>query len=249
MKKIIITTALSVLLFLAAVAAGLNVIFSVSEVQVTFTAHSEQSREDAAALQTELNAFVGESSISLELTEVEEIVKKYPYFRVLSLEKKYPQTIQLAVEEREERYAIAKEGGFTLYDKEGVLLGEVSENKNRIDGAENIVMTGVEAGTPRFEEAVKICAAMEGQLGDIRMSVREISLTTAAVSDRSNDYFTVVMREGFRVQIYDTADRGEEKATLAAQFYLAETQAEQIITGEAVVFADEAGNLQCHYRT
>ena len=80
MKKAVIMTSVAFLLLLAVVAAGLNVIFTVSYIEASFSTFSVQGAEDARALKKELDGFVGDSMTFLDLGDVEETVKKYPAF-------------------------------------------------------------------------------------------------------------------------------------------------------------------------
>ena len=54
-KRIIAVSICSLLLLLAAIAAGLNAIFSVTSVKVNFSVFSEEARKEAKSLQEELD--------------------------------------------------------------------------------------------------------------------------------------------------------------------------------------------------
>ena len=104
--KFVLATAVAVILLAAAAAAGLNAVFSVTAVRVEVTAFSSAAKQDALALQEDVNAFVGASTVFLDTEEVRAAAERYPYFCVEAVEKQYPQPVVLTVREREERFAV-----------------------------------------------------------------------------------------------------------------------------------------------
>ena len=137
MKKALIMTSVAFVLLLAVVAAGLNVIFTVSYIEASFSTFSAQGEEEAKTLKAELDGFVGDSMTFLNLGDVEETVKKYPSFRVESVKKKFPKTVQVVVKERRELFAYGTEAGYMMIDAEGNYLRLSEENVSRT-GGENI---------------------------------------------------------------------------------------------------------------
>ncbi len=246
-KHVVLSIVLSLVLLLAAVAAGLNAIFSVYTVQVDFTVHSAKTKEESLALQEELNELVGKSTVFLDLQEVEDTVKKYPYFRIEKLEKDYPQTIVLALAEREERFAVAVSDGYQVYDSAGDLLATQAENSNRYDGGANILLYGFEQQEERFQEAVALCGAMSEEMTDLRMNVRSVTLSRPVPNDRSADSFVFTMSEGVIVELLDPSAMGVEKAKRVARFYLDETDTEMRITGKITVLQADSGEIICRY--
>jgi len=234
-KKVAIVTAVVAVLLLAALAAGLNAIFSVVSVKVDFTLFSEVAREDAVKLQGELDKeFVGDSTVFLDLGEVKAIAEKYPAFKVESVEKDYPRTVLMSVTEREEMFAVEKEeGGFKIYDREGVYLCDRETNENRADKAENIRLSGFTGAEDRLTEAFRILKALDDSLKDLRMNLAAVTLHSPS-THAEDDYFVMSFREGVTCTFSGLSDRGEEKALAAVEKYLT-LEDEDKMFGEIIV--------------
>lgn len=244
--KFVLATAVAVILLAAAAAAGLNAVFSVTAVRVEVTAFSSAAKQDALALQEDVNAFVGASTVFLDTEEVRAAAERYPYFCVEAVEKQYPQTVVLTVREREERFAVPAEGGYRIYDAEGFLLGTRTENASRIDGAPDILLNGLTAEDEQFSYALDVAAAIDGAIGDVRMNLASIALN-APTSDRADDYFLLRMSEGVEVCLYEPSDAAAEKAALAMEKY-ASLFDEDRMFGRIVVLRDaSSGELTATY--
>ncbi len=222
-KKVIIISILSALIFIAAVLAGLNAIFTVNAVKVEFSVYSDAARQDALSLQEELDGFIGKSSVMLDLNEVEQTVEKYPYFQLNGIEKALPQEIKLQIEERRELCALQTEEGFRVYDAEGNFLVARAENANRVDGAPNILFE-CEEGSEEFSLMLAVCNAMEGALPDVRMSV--VSLKT--VENAGVTKLHIQMREGVKIVLFTPFEDTQNKTLLAVEEYLALSDIERM---------------------
>ncbi len=218
-KKVVLAVTLSVVVLLAAIAAGINAVFSVTSVKVQFQAFSSRTKEEVAVVQAELDGFVGRSLIALDLAEVSAVVAKYPYFEVTAIEKQFPQTVALSLKEKEELFAVKVEGGYSLYDGAGSFLRTSEKNSSRADGAELILLEGMEAGSERFALAVSICSQMQKHLPDLRMNLVSVAYV-APSANPADDYLSFVMREGAVMELHNPAHKGEVKAQLAIAKYL-----------------------------
>lgn len=245
-KKIALVAVCSVFLLLAAVAAGLNAVFSVTSVKLDYSVFSQASRAEAHLLQEDLNKYVGKSTVFLSLEEVEKTVEKYPYFKLVAIEKSYPQTVTVEVTEREEAFSLVQGDAYLACDREGNALGERSENKNRADGAANILLDGMEYGDKYFNLAVFLCDQMEERLNSLRMNVAQISLKTPS-SNQEDDYFRIAMREGVCVTISNPSNKTEEKVSAVLDKYSLLFDEDKMF-GDIRVFEDvQTGNINVLY--
>ena len=228
-KRIIAVSICSLLLLLAAIAAGLNAIFSVTSVKVNFSVFSEEARKEAKSLQEELDSFVGASTTFLNLDDVKQTVAKYPSFRLESAEKDFPQTVVLSVTERRETFALKREDGkYDIYDSEGAYLGVKEKNVNRADGAENILLegfsltaeTGKIAQGDRFAELLLAVSAFEAQTGSARMNIKSVAFVRPLETDVRTESFELQTREGVTVILHNPSVKAGEKAEKAAQKYI-----------------------------
>ncbi len=224
-KKVILTSIVAFVLLAAAIAAGLNAVFTVTHVRAEFVTVSEEGRADAAELREKLDAFIGKSTTFLNTEEVREVVESYPCFKLKQIEKQYPTTIYLSVTERKEAYVLAqKNGKYAVFDEEGKYLYEKTTTQNRASG-ENIVLNGFllsnqngALGGTYAKEIKSVFSAFCERLGEVRANVISISLVSPT-SNRVNDFFRVRMREGVVIDLSNPQLKTAEKALLALDRY------------------------------
>ncbi len=237
-KRVAIFSVVAVLLLAAAVAAGLNAVFTVSSVVLEADCFSEAARADAAALQTDLDAFRGRSTTLLDLAEVRATAERYPYLRVEEIGKEYPQTVSLRVSERRETFAAGRsDGRYDLFDDRGAYLGVSETNANRADGARNILIDGFDgfgyAAEPSSEgNGLAALLAVAARFGDdvcgARTNLLSVSLRIPLRDDPRTEYLEIVTAEGACYRIVNPSYRCEEKAEIAARHYFGLSDGERV---------------------
>ncbi len=252
--RVILTTVAALLLLGAAIGAGLNAVFTVTNVSAQFTTCSEQGDADAAVLKQKLDAFVGKSTTFLDLDDVRAVVAEYPHFRVEEAKKEMPSTVRLTVSERKETFALPRsDGKFDILDEEGLFITTSEENVNRAKG-ENILLTGdfrlsvSEDGTVSgkyYPEFLTVISAFADALKEVRANVVSVALDSPT-SDGLNDSFVCVMREGVVVIIRDPLRQAAEKADMVIARYLS-LKDEERIYGYLSVTELDGGELRCDY--
>lgn len=235
-KRAIIATIVSFVLLIAVVAAGIAAVFTVTMVDSAFSVYSEAGREDAIEIRKRLDKFVGKSAVALKLDDLERIVTEYDGFRVESVEKKYPSTVKISIKERKETFAAISAGGFSVYDEQGCYLYEKTENINRIDGGNNVLLVGFAfQAQPReklqgeyAEEFFSTVEVLE-QLGEYRSNFLKFELFKAGSSaNRTNDFFYLYTREGVVIKIKNPAGHTADKVSKALQRYLELSDRERV---------------------
>lgn len=221
--RVILTTVISFILLAAAIGAGLNAVFTVTLVDSEFSVYSEAGREDAAKLKAELDEFVGDSTTFLDVADVKAKINQYPCFRVVSVEKKFPKTVKVQIEERKEFYAIPKdENIYAVLDEEGVYLYD-GPNTNRLGGS-NIVLEGFTgdlvlgervSGT-YYDRALEMFAEFSQLLPGVRANVVSLRLVSAGGQNTPEHMlFVVTMREGVQIAIRNPSEGIAVKARAA----------------------------------
>lgn len=237
MKKALVMTLVAFSLLLAVVAAGLNVIFTVSYVETTFSAYSVQGEEEAKGLKKELDGFVGKSMTFLNLADVKKVVEKYPSIRLESAKKKFPKTVEVVVKERKELFAYEYEAAegeegvkktkYAVIDTDGICSRISDDNVSRT-GGENILLQG-------FALTVQVGSRAEGEyldalllaftgfneyLADSCANVKAITLNRDGNEDNPlTNYFKIEMREGVVIEMYNPDSRADEMAKRAMELY------------------------------
>ncbi len=226
MKKALIMTSVAFLLLLAVIAAGLNVIFTVSYVEASFSTFSVQGEEDAKSLKKELDGFLGDSMTFLDLGDVEATVKKYPSFRVESLHKKFPKTVEVVVKERRELFAYETETGFSMIDTEGNCVRVAEENVSRT-GGENILLknfrltvsVGSHTEGDYFDALMNAFTGFGYYLNDARANIREVVRYSGNENNPLTHRFVVSMQEGVVIEMSNPLSNAEAKAKKAMEVY------------------------------
>ena len=228
MKKALILTSVAFVLLLAVVAAGLNVIFTITYIEASFSTFSAQGEEDAYSLKAELDEFVGDSMTFLKLGSVKAKVEKYPCFRVESVTKKFPKTVQICVSERRELFAYqTQEGKYAMIDTEGVCIRMSEQNVSRT-GGENILLKNFELETEvgskikgtYLDALFDAFSGFEDCMTDARANVREVTLAyNGGAGSLEFNVFNIEMQEGVIVEMYDPLTRAAEKAKVAMEKY------------------------------
>ena len=228
MKKTLIMTSIALVLLLAVVAAGLNVIFTVSYIEASFSTFSDEGEAEAQALKGELDAFVGKSLTFLKLNEVEKTVEKHPSFRVESVKKKFPKTVEISIQERRELFAYQmNDGQFAMIDSEGMCVRLSDDNISRT-GGENVLLknftlpltVGQKVDEKYFDALLIAFAGFEETIADVRANVREVILKISGNADNPlTNLFEIEMQEGVIVEMINPLSRAREKAQKVMEIY------------------------------
>lgn len=252
-KRLIITTVVAFVLLAAAIAAGLNAIFTVTHVRAEFTTCSEAGEAEAVELREKLDAYIGKSSTFLNLNDVRKTVESYPCFRLECIEKQYPTTIRLMITERKETFACAREeGGYAIFDEEGRYLYDSETNVNRVAG-ENILLDGFSLDADNMllvgdyvEQLLSVAATFRDTLTEIRANVISVTLKKQT-SDARSDFFRIQMQEGVVIDLVNPSVRAEDKADVALQTYMKLSDEARTFGFITVVDRTETGELFSDY--
>ncbi len=252
--RVILSTLAALLLLGAAIAAGLNAVFTVTYVRADFSTFSEDGNRDAAELKQKLDAFVGKSTTFLDLDEVAETVKEYPHFTVSSLKKGFPSTVEISILEREEVYAYAAaDGSYTFLDGEGKHLTDGNASIKNRAGGENILLenfslqisqTG-EAEGEYFSELLSVMGSFAKTFSELRANIVSVSLGLGT-ADRENVIFRIGMKEGVTLVLVNPSSLPEEKAALAIARYAALSD-EKRLYGLITVYETADGMIGSDY--
>jgi len=247
---------LSGIFFLSAAVLGVTSVYRVDTVTVEALVVSEEAREEAEELQNLLSqAYVKNSIFSVNDKEAKKIVSEFPYFRMVSFKKSYPNRIVIELTEDAEVFAVPMENSDNYYilGVDGMVLGIRDSYINRLDNEENILVTGLTANGARGEvlkgdalisPLVNFSQKFSQLLGGIRrnvVSVEVIRLTTST----EESIFRITMREGVKIYIGAPMSLTEAKAQAAYEKYIS-LSAEQRMSGRISIL-DREGELIVNY--
>ena len=253
-KKNLLVIVLSVLVFLSALLLGVSSVYRVDSVFVYANTISEDAKKEADELQKILtNEYKEKNSLFADDEIAKTVVARFPYFRLTSFEKGYPNRLIVRVQEDEEVYAIpcdASAQNYYILNAEGTVLSIRDDYNNRSDktGEEmNLLIKGVsvtgEKGKPiegdeKLSCVFFVCQKASTMLNGIRSNFTEVELSGAS----SNETFTIALttREGVKIYIRKPFTSTETKIELAINTYMGMTD-EQRTKGMLTIFDGEDG--------
>lgn len=241
--KNILIILLTVLVLLSAAVLGVSTVYRINEVSVVASTISEAAKAEAEELRLRLmEAYDKQSSFSVTSSEAEAVIEEFPYFRIQSFEKKYPNRIVVKVSEDAEVYALPKENGeYYILGEDGTVLSIRENPANRSDGAENVLLlvdpaltvTGVKGELLQGDEFVsclfEFCKEMSRStaLNGIRRNVLSVAVVRMA-SLQSETMLKLTMREGVKIYVHNPLSMTREKAELAVNEYMGLTPAKRL---------------------
>lgn len=243
-----VTVLIITVVFLAAFAIGIGVIFSVKNVNVTllsyeYAENSEEAKQEISSIKEGVLSVCRGNVISFVKEDeiVESIDEKY---FVESVEKIYPCTINITVKQRNEVYVISKGDEFAVYDADGNYLKDAETNQNSLDGAPNVFITGAKS-----QEEIKTAAGLgskfKARFGSVRSIVDTINIQSAETTF-AKDKLIFILRCGIKIEIQDYNDAAVEKIDEAYREFDKLT-GEQKLKGTIYCLRDKDGNITRTY--
>ena len=253
MRRKILVVVLTALIFLSVGILGFATVYRVESVTVNASVVSEAAQEEAQALQGRLNeAYKKDGILFVDDEKAQEIIKEFPYFRITSFEKDYPNRLIISIQEDAEVYAVAQENSSNYYilGADGTVLGIRETYVNRLNGEENVLLKGLTAmgekgkllsGDECIPSMLTLCNGLSEKLNGIRRNVVSVE-----VYSRSPQLiYRIAMREGVKIYVGNPKTNTEEKAKLAIDKYLS-LSSEEKLTGR-IMISDSTGTVVVVY--
>ena len=142
-KHKLLVVILTVILFLSGTILGVSTVYRVREVTVIAPVVSTEAKVEADELQKRLNeAYRNENIFFTSQETAELLLADFPYFRITSFRKDYPNRILLEIQEDAEVFAIKRGEEYYILNEQGTLLGVREQYINRSDGENNLLVFG-----------------------------------------------------------------------------------------------------------
>ena len=251
MKKLWVIL-LTVLVFISGSALGISSVYRVDTVTLKTNLVSQEAKQEAETLQARLeNEYDKDSIFFADEDKALNIIKEYPYFRISSFVKEYPNRIVIEVTENAETYAVGKkDGGYYILSVDGTVLAIRDLPQNPLNGEGNVILAGLNVsgkigekinGDACVEGILKFSECVSKQLGGIRRNV--VSVEVFARTPETIFCFT--MKEGVKLYISAPMVGLEEKAKKAIDEYMALSNAQKM--GGKLVVLDGDGEIVVVY--
>jgi hypothetical protein len=240
LKKKLIVIALTVLVFLSAVVLGVATVFRVHSVTVVSSVVSDEAKAEAQELKNRLQEVYDKDSIFFADDEdAKKVLEEFPYFRITSFEKDYPNRIIIKVTEDAEVFAVQSGEQYYVLGIDGTILSVRGSSLNRSDGKNNVLVTGFEISGEKGEKfqgerlalVLPLLQELSSRLGGLRSNLTEVSFS---IQGGSIEEYCLQTTEGVRILVRKVDEFTKEKGQMIAETYSNLSDADRL-TG--VIFA------------
>lgn len=133
-----------------------------------------------------------------------------------------------------------------MYDNDGIYLRSAENNENDIDGAENVLLTGI--AVEQLPSVAGIAMSFKDTFGGLRSIVTSINIDSRPNIEGYSDKLIFNMRCGLIIQIDDYKDNSFEKiAASYKKFCLLSDRQKMSGTIRGYRMGDEIGIINADY--
>lgn len=220
-------------IFLTALIVCFFSVFRVSEVNI-YTTEIINSNENIKELVYENSKdSYGKNLFFLNQKDiVNKLNKTSPYINVKKVEKRYPNILEISVEERKEVYSIFYQNKFFVLDESFQVLAIKENNKNNIDSLENILLNlnvaDFDYQTLKVGKKLKVydkvsfeCLSnLSNLIFENRANLKSVELTVKKDGHFMRE-LTLTFKEGLVIVLQSLQERSVDKFNSAIEYYLA----------------------------
>lgn len=243
--SIVVLFAFSALVFVA--------VFSVKDIDVTYSVYGETG--DLA--EEILSQYVGRNLLFVDEAEIADRLKSATALKVDFVEKVYPSTIKVSLSSRQERFAISDgAGGYYVADEEYAVVDKRSTAANSTDALDNIVvrldvgesLTLAVGGELPIEEKpyLKAFKTVVESFSSPRDEICSVLIYQTA--EAGNYRITVTLRQGVRIVVYKATEKTFQKINAGISKLSALTDAEKL-DGKIECWELDGGSVTAVYTT
>ncbi len=233
MKKII-TIILTVVLFVAATALGVNSVFRVDSIELKINYVSEDAKAEAELLRKELaELYEKESAFSVTALDSESVFAKYPYFRLTSFKKEYPNKLVIEASEDAEVFSVKSGENYYILALDGTILSVRKTAENRSDGKPNVLLNGIEIsgekGQPcigeKLNRMLPLLQELSVRFDGLRSNLVEVNYS---LKGGSIEQYDITTREGVVICVQRIDEFVAEKAEKISNLYFSLEDGERL---------------------
>ena len=228
-------------------------VFSVASINVDYSYFDTAEVEKANDL---LDHYYGASLIFIREDKVIDLINENTGLKVESVTKKFPNVLEIKLNERQECFCIKSESGYLILDDEYTVVDIRDNPKNSVDGLDNIILN---FGNSEFdasllhlrstldigrEDLLKSVTDMIAQINSPRDFIKEI--TVEEKEKGINYYVNFKTFEGVVIEVRKALDNPTEKITLAQNKYLSLFDRDKL-TGKIAVYTTDNGQTVATY--
>ena len=244
MKSKKILASLICVIFVAVLLCGAYFSFTIKQVKGSFAFTEKIS---AQSVQKTLDKFVGGNLLSFDTESVKQEIEKEPYLKVISVEKAYPNVVNVSVVERREVYLIDHGESTYILDETGHVLSTLTDERKNSPEFNyrdfiTLSLNGINVlGDVVIGESIKTSSPLvlskAFELAEYSRLTDCISGMKVSVTPLTKDVVFSTYT-GVSIEIYDLLIDGDEKIELALSLYESEDSDFVKSNGKLIVYSD-----------
>lgn len=123
MKGKRLITVFIVIVFLTVSALGFFSVFTLKDIHVNFSV-SDYNKTTSVRLINDLEKYKGKNLLFFNANDMRDVFDDYPYFEVISIKEKHPNSVELNVKERKETFLVNDNGQKYVLDEKGFIVAK-----------------------------------------------------------------------------------------------------------------------------
>jgi hypothetical protein len=244
-----LTAILLAVFFMCAIILSCAFIFSIQKIDVKFAADNTIETCD---IQNDLDQFNKRNIVFFELEEIENVVAKYPYFKLEKLYKSYPNVIKIELSQRIPVYNYIFNDNVFLIDKTGFVVEELTVADFQSKNLLTIDLTYASLDGLTLSVGNQVQAKDQELFKAVLSMCESIDLTDCVNAVNVNDHaeFRDVLfctNSGVNIEITSATVRGEEKINVAMQSYHNAKDYYKTFDTITVFVLESDGSIQCEW--
>ena len=222
MKTKRIISLIIAIFFVFATFASCYFIFSIKKMQCKVISDGEISSH---LIQEDLDEYLGKSILFFDLENVENVIKNYPYFKLNSVYKKYPNIIQIEIEQRKEVYHILHSDNlYYLLDQTGFVIDALTSVEFESSNLNTIELSYKNDESFALAIGKKVSVSQIQLFNSVLEMTKSIDLTDCVykIEVNAHSQFKDVVfftRSGVKIEITSADILGLQKLDVAMQSY------------------------------
>ncbi len=244
---------LCVLVVIAFATLCFRVVFSVSDINVEYSYYKQSEVEKANEI---LNGYKRSNLLFIKEDEIINLIHSNTDLKVESVEKKYPNVLNVKLKERQEMFAIKVGDEFLILDDEYTVVDIRNNCVNDVDNLDNILL---EFKNSEFNGEVlnlrsTLTIGNNSLLSAFKTAVENIEsprdyISKIIVEEKQageNYYFYFNTLEGVTVEIRKATELTEKKVCLAMEKYLSLDDGDKLL-GKVASYKLDSGEVVAIY--
>ena len=248
-RLLIILSAAVAVAFAALVFVAL---FSVKDISVSYSVYGDEMADVSSVLKK----YEGANLLLLNVSDVEKDIKDNFALKVDSIEKVFPSSLKIVLSSRQERFAIAAEGGYYIVDEEYAVVAKRQTPQNSADALDNVIVRFDVAGDVPIAEYKQLACDENAYLKAFKATFDEAKsprddICEALVyetEERGNVRITLKTRLGVEIVIFKALEDTAVKAKAAFEKF-SSLAAEDKLCGKIECYMRTDGTVSAVYTT